>query len=175
MFVIISISSSAQNLFVSGFTSPPYGGDYIHEITPGGAISPFASELSSPNGIAFNSAGDLFVTEYPEAFTNYTSGSIYVFTPSGAQSTFASGLDAPFGLVFNSAGDLFVADAGNGNIYEFTPDGQRSTFASGLVQPTALAFNSAGDLFVAEYAPALIAAAYMNSRRADTKAPLRPD
>ena len=38
-----------------------------------------------PVGLAFNSAGDLFVADFG-------SGNIYEFTPGGAQSTFASGL-----------------------------------------------------------------------------------
>ena len=39
----------------------------------------------TPDGLAFNSAGDLFVADV-------SSGNIYEFTPGGAQSTFASGL-----------------------------------------------------------------------------------
>jgi hypothetical protein len=45
---LITSYVQAQNLFLSGLSNPAYGGDYIHEITPGGAINPFASELSSP-------------------------------------------------------------------------------------------------------------------------------
>ena len=57
-------------------------------------------------GLAFNSAGNLFVANWPE----FPPGNIYEFTPGGAQSTFASGLNNPAGLAFNSAGDLFEAD-----------------------------------------------------------------
>jgi DNA-binding beta-propeller fold protein YncE len=101
--------------------------------------STFASGLSNPWGLAFNSAGDLFETDEE-------SGNIYKFTPGGVRSTFASGfgfgggggLD---GLAFNNAGNLFVVNYGSGNIYEFTPGGVRSTFASGLKQPTFIAFQ----------------------------------
>jgi hypothetical protein len=44
-------------------------------------------------GLAFNSAGNLFVTEWD-------SGSIYEFTPDGTQSTFATGVTDPEGLAF---------------------------------------------------------------------------
>ena len=44
-------------------------------------------------GLAFNSAGDLFEADEGE-------GLIYKFTPDGAQSTFASGLGYPVGLAF---------------------------------------------------------------------------
>jgi fructose 1,6-bisphosphatase len=90
--------------------------------------------LSDPDGLAFNSAGDLFAADA-------VSGNIYEFTPGGARSTFASGLDYPQNLAFNSAGDLFEADAHSGNIYEFTPGGAQSTFASGLGYPFGLAFQ----------------------------------
>ena len=61
------------------------GSGNIYEFTPGGARSTFASGLDSPGGLAFNSAGDLFVADSD-------SGNIYEFTPDGVQSTFASGL-----------------------------------------------------------------------------------
>jgi hypothetical protein len=104
-----------------------YASDYfsgnIYEFTPGGTRSTFASGLSNPVGLAFNSAGNLFEGDQ-------ASGNIYEFTPGGARSTFASGLNFPDGLAFNSAGNLFEGDGGSGNIYEFTPGGARSTFAS---------------------------------------------
>ena len=48
--------------------------------------STFASGLYGPYGLAFNSAGNLFVADYG-------SGNIYEFTPGGVRSTFASGLN----------------------------------------------------------------------------------
>jgi glucose/arabinose dehydrogenase len=65
----------------------------IYEITPGGVQSTFASGLDDPEGLAFNSAGDLFEADAD-------SGNIYEFTPDGTQSTFASGLAFPRGLAF---------------------------------------------------------------------------
>ena len=113
--------------------------------------------MSYPRGLAYNSAGDLFVADMG-------SGNIYKFTPGGVKSTFASGLDNPDGLAFNSAGDLFVADSYN--IYEYTPSGARRTFASG-VEPLDLAFNSAGDLFETDNNDS-----FMNTHRAAHVAPL---
>jgi subtilisin-like proprotein convertase family protein len=134
-----SYSTLSQNLFVSA----GFNGSTITEITPGGAQSTFASGLSNPRGLAFNGAGNLFVSDN-------ASGNIYEFTPGGAQSTFVSGLNNIFDLAFNSAGDLFATGAGNGDIYEYTPGGVQSIFASGLSVPWGLAFNSAGDLFVSD-------------------------
>jgi len=65
----------------------------IYEFTPNGGSSTFASGLAPPEGLAFNSAGDLF--EADEG-----GGHIYEFTPNGGSSTFASGLYGPYALAF---------------------------------------------------------------------------
>jgi DNA-binding beta-propeller fold protein YncE len=95
----------------------------------------FASGLSGPNGVAFNSAGNLFELDL-------YSGNINEFTPGGAESTFASGLTTATALAFDSADNLFVANNANGSIYEFTPGGVQSTFATGL-DPFGLAVQPA--------------------------------
>ncbi len=130
---------SAQNVFVAA------GDGNVYEFTTNGTQSVFASGLSGDEeGLAFDSAGNLFVSD---AGNN----AIYKFTTNGVQSTFASGLNTPRGLAFDSTGNLFQADAGSGNIYKFTPAGVRSTFASGLGWPMSLAFDSAGNLFEADW------------------------
>lgn len=137
----------AQNLFVTDEDS-----GNIYEYTPGGLRSTFASGLTSPTGLAFDSSGDLFV-----ACGGPQEGSIVEITPGGVKSTFASSFANPFGLAFDSAGDLFASGTsiagiirtqGAASILKFTPDGTKSSFASGLLDPSGLAFNSAGNLYV---------------------------
>src|SRR5580704_1385639 len=103
--LLVPAVARAQNLFVSA----GFNGSTVTEITPGGTESTFASGLSNPRGLAFNSAGILFVSDNG-------SGNIYEYTPGGAQSLFASGLSVPWGLAFNSAGNLFVSDNSSGKI-----------------------------------------------------------
>jgi hypothetical protein len=143
--LLIGSSASAQNLFISSYTP----GD-INEYTPAGVLqSTFATGQDYPYGLAFNSAGDLFVANTADDAGGGSSYNGYItkITPAGVQSTFYSGVDAK-GLAFNSAGDLFEADYKSGNIYEYTPAGVQSTFASGFITPCAMAFNNLGDLFV---------------------------
>ena len=109
------------------------GSNRIYQFTPGGVKTTFASGLSGPYGLAFDSAGNLFEADY---FTS----SINKFTPGGVKTTFASGLSGPFGLAFDSAGNLFEADRNSNSINEFTPGGVETIFASGLNVPTFLAF-----------------------------------
>ena len=111
----------ANNLFVVNQGWPVS----IVKITPDGTKSTFASALSSPGGLAVDSAGDLFVAEQ---------GSILKFSPDGTRSTFASGLDL-YGMAFDRAGNLFAAGWESTSIFKFTPDGTPSTFASDLVSP----------------------------------------
>jgi glucose/arabinose dehydrogenase len=139
--MLIASSVQAQNLFVSSY----FNGTIV-EITPGGMQSIFASGLATPEGIAFNSAGDLFVAEFGAANGNY--GSIVKITPGGVKSIFASGLNSPVALAFNSTGDLFVDSYSSGSIVRITPSGVQTSFASGLYYPQGMAFNSTGDLFV---------------------------
>jgi PEP-CTERM motif len=111
--------------------------------------STFATGLPAVNGLAFNSAGDLFVSSFTYSVRprpGLNTGIIYEFSPGGVKSIFASGLGGPSALAFDSAGNLFVA---NGTIVdEYTPGGARSTFATGMANSTSLAFDSAGDLYV---------------------------
>ena len=120
------IPTMAQNLFVAG-------GSERTEITSNGTQRTFASGVNA-SAVAFNSAGDLFVTDIGNGSTYEGNGNIYEFTSDGAQSTFATGLtflrDWPL-----TARAICLRRIVSGNIYEFTPGGARSTFASGLIDP----------------------------------------
>jgi hypothetical protein len=140
--LLTASSASAQNLFVESAVNP----GSVYEYTPGGVPSTFTSTgLNVPYGMAFNSAGNLFVASCLDDAGS--GGYITEITPGGAQSTFVSQPD-PKGMAFNSAGNLFVTDYHSGNIYEYTPGGAGSIFGTVGGGSQALAFNSAGDLFV---------------------------
>ena len=97
-----------------------------------------ATGLKGPAGMAFNSAGDLFVSDCSVNF-------ITRITPNGASSVFATGLATPSGLAFDKTGNLFVANFWGNNIEKFTSNGVGSVFATGLNGPMGLAFDSAGN------------------------------
>ena len=134
------------NLFASDWTEGE-----IAEFTPSGVRTTIATGLYDPLGLAFNSAGDLFVANGGNP--SGPNGAIYEFTPNGTRSTFATGLVYPEGLAFDASGDLFVT-AGNSQtssvIDKFTPAGAESTFASGLAYAGGLAFDSTGNLYEAD-------------------------
>jgi hypothetical protein len=123
--ILICSSAAAQNLFVSARDD---SGGKILKFTWDGVQSTRASGLRQPQGLAFDSAGNLFVGE------NYT-GKIYKYKADGVRTLLASGMFAPASLAFDYRGNLFVVDLGlteaPSAIYEFKPDGSRSTFAKG--------------------------------------------
>ncbi len=117
------------------------------------------SGLNNPQGIAVDSAGDVFiadelnsrVVELPQTATGY-----------GPQTTLpASGLLYPYGVAVDSAGDVFIADAGNSRVVELpltaTGYGPQTTLpTSGLLAPPGVAVDSSGDVFIAAYANSIV-------------------
>ncbi len=63
-------------------------------MTPAGVVSTFASGFKQPDGLAFDSAGNLYVA-------NTDAGTVNAVTPAGVVSTFATGFNNPYGLAFD--------------------------------------------------------------------------
>ncbi len=116
----------------------------IYQITSNGQKSVYTFVLGVPTGLAFDSSGNLYVTDQSDH------NAVYKITPSGVRTTFASGLNSPQGIAIDASGSVYVADHFSGNIYKFTTTGVRSTFASGLIGPSDIKFDSAGNLFETE-------------------------
>jgi sugar lactone lactonase YvrE len=166
----------------------------IRRISSAGTVSTFAGAAASsgtangalltarfnhPSGLAFDSAGNLYVTDT----FNHT---IRKISPLGLVTTLAglegvsgtadgSGSNAlfnkPTGITVDSTGNLYVADTANSSIRKITPTGVVTTFAglstiSGLKdgtgsdawfnQPLALDFDASGNLYVADTGNAAI-------------------
>ena len=150
--ILVCASASAQNLFVTGSVPPKNcRGEcgVIYKFTWDGGQSIFASGLTDPWDVAFDSAGNLFVVDYDHDEL-VGEAAVYKITPSGVRTTFASGLSYPSYVAADRAGNLFVADYDDGIIYKYKPTGSRAIFASGLHHPVGMAFDSSGNLFVAD-------------------------
>ena len=101
------------------------------------------SGLSHPNGIAIDSAGNLYVTlEGSQSVNEYSSNGTLL------QSNLITFLDNPFGIALDGS-DLFVANwgngsAGTGSIGEYTTSGQtvNSDLIGGLTDTYFLAIES---------------------------------
>src|SRR5208283_4477790 len=88
------------------------GAGTITQIDPNGNTSIFASGLNSPEGLAFDSAGNLFVADAGD-------GTISEINPAGNVSTYLSGLNSPSALTF-VGGNLYVETGYTGGIGQQT-------------------------------------------------------
>ena len=76
----------------------------------------FIGGLSSPIGIAVNSEGSVFVTEF--------GGRIRRFNSVGQMGiTFVDGLGLPFFIEFDGADNLYVVENVTGSVLKYAPDG----------------------------------------------------
>jgi sugar lactone lactonase YvrE len=155
----VGLRAAPGDIFASVNGNNQDGGGFVYKYTPTGVQSTFASGLSRPRGVAFDTTGNLFVANTAFDGTTYQA-TIVKIKPRGVQSTFATLSSSNFfaeGLAFDSSGNLFVA-AGDPNdpnfpsspstIFKFTPDGAESTFGSVPGLSFGLAFDSAGNLCV---------------------------
>ena len=139
-------------------------GDSIIRVTPQGVASVFeTSGVSTPFALAFDPAGNLYVT-------NSGDNTVEKFSPTGMGSVFAD-LTGPRGLVIDALGNLYVSTA-NDTIEKIAPDGTASVFASsGLSGVLGLAMDAAGNIFAAnsanntveKFSPAGVASLYAST------------
>ena len=111
------------------------------------SMATFAStNLSSPQGLAFDSSGNLYVA-------NYGDSTISKFDASGGYvSNITSNLSYPSGLAFDSSGNLYAANIISTTISKFNSAGTfLSQINSNLNNPVGLAFDSSGNLYAANY------------------------
>jgi DNA-binding beta-propeller fold protein YncE len=156
-------AQATVDLFASINGTTQNGGGSILEFTPSGVQSTFASALGRPRGVAFDSAGNLFVaTTTLDLNSGNYSGAILKIDSNGTQTTFAdvSGPSDSFFLEDLKIDDsdnvfLMINDETDPNeasvIYRFAPDGTQSTFGNVPGQSYGLAFDSGGNLYAADF------------------------
>jgi sugar lactone lactonase YvrE len=142
-------TSHAANLFLAN-----EGLNIIEEInSSGGEMGPFASSgLSSPVGLAFDSAGSLYVGNNGNSTIVKFTSMGGVLSSNGTVFT-SSNLGGPEGMAFDSAGNLYVAND-NGNIVKFTSTGGVLSSSGTVIANVGsgaggLAFDANGNLYVA--------------------------
>jgi sugar lactone lactonase YvrE len=136
-----------------------------------------AAQLAAPAGLAFDSAGNLFIADSLHHRIRRVDAQTKIITTSAGNGTggfsgdngpaAAAQLSLPHGLAFDSAGNLFIADSGNDRTRRIdartgiitTPAGTGTEGFAGddalataaeLYYPDGIAFDSAGNLFIAD-------------------------
>lgn len=138
------------------------------------------SGFSSPDGVAVDAAGDVFVADFgnkavKEVLTNGTiktiasgftptgvavdvAGDVFVtpnnsveeVLPNGTTKTIGSGFSGPTGVAVDAAGDVFVDDSLHNAVKEVLSNGTIKTIGSGFLQPEGVAVDASGDVFVSD-------------------------
>jgi sugar lactone lactonase YvrE len=114
----------------------------IYKIDTNYNVKPFVTEMMNPTAIAFDRAGQMYVSSRFD-------GAVYRVTPSGAITTYAEGMGVATGIAFDREQSLYVGDR-NGTIFKIARDQQVFVFATleASVSAYHLAFGPQGDLFV---------------------------
>jgi sugar lactone lactonase YvrE len=151
---------------VAGTGTAGYSGD-------GGPAS--GASLNDPQGVAVDSAGNLFIADYENErvrrvalngiITTVAGDGGYRYAGDGGPATSAL-LDEPAAVAVDNAGNLFIADTENGRIRKVNPGGTITTVAGSginsysgdggpatsaeLFYPFGVAVDNASNLFIAE-------------------------
>jgi sugar lactone lactonase YvrE len=148
----------------------------IRKVSPGGAVGTLAgsglpgfgdgtgsaASFNSPNGIAVDSSGNVYVAD-----TN--NHRIRKITPAGVVSTFAGSgspgfaegtgtaarFNSPWGIAIDDSGTLYVADSSNTRIRTISPAAEVGTLAeagdgTSFNYPYGIAVDTAGNVYVAD-------------------------
>ena len=115
-----AIAFHEGNFYVGNLNTFPIvqGSSKVFKITPTGQISVFRSGLTTILGLAFDSAGRLYVLENTTGqgnqFPTPGTGKVIRIDPSGNRTLIASGLFLPTGMTFGPDGALYVSNIGFG-------------------------------------------------------------
>jgi hypothetical protein len=177
---------AAGNLYIADWVNPR-----VRKVSTSGTITTVAGSgtygfsgdggpatnaaLSSPQGVALDAAGNLYIADAHNSRVRKvsTSGTIttvagngtFGFSGDGGPATDA-GLNSPVGVTVDAAGNLYIADSGNHRVrkvstsgtittvagdgtFGFSGDGGPATNAS-LNIPYGVAVDAAGNLYIAD-------------------------
>jgi len=121
--------------------------DSVYFVKPGGSSGVYARGLGSPNGLAFNSSGVLYVADQ-------AGRRILAVSPTRQVTVWATGFStAPFGLAWGPDNALYVSTERDGKVWRATHGSTPTLYATippagGTPSAEGLAFDTAGNLFV---------------------------
>jgi len=118
------------------------------------------SAVFGPNGLAFDSHGNLFVSEFmgnrirkisPDGIITTVAGTGKAGSDGDGGPALSASLNAPTGLAIDADGNVFVAEIIGYKVRKIDTAGNISTVIDNMNGPTGLAFDQAGSLWIAEH------------------------
>ena len=110
---------------------------------PGGAKSNVGSGFISPEGVAVDAGGNVFVSDL--VFQR-----VFKIAPNGTKTGVGGELAVPQAVAVDGAGNVYVADSGAAAIFKITPGGVQTTVGTGFSFPNGIALDGQGNLFVSD-------------------------
>ncbi len=105
----------------------------IFKIDTNYAMKPFLSDMMNATSIAFDRAGEMYVSSRNDE-------AVYKVAPNGTMSTYAEGMGVATGIAFDREENLYVGDR-NGTIFKISRDRQIFVFAT--LEPSVSAYHLA--------------------------------
>ena len=129
--------------------------DGVVEIVAGTGVAGFggdggpatAAQLSSPAGLALDSAGNLYIADSGNGRIRKVAAGMMT-TVLGPDASGNSPLYLPTAVVLDGSGDLYIADSGNDRVEFLTSSGIQNTVPGAGRD---LAFDGAGNLYIASW------------------------
>ena len=114
----------------------------LFRLEPDGYLDEFAEPILNPTGIAFDHAGQMFVT-------NRAEGEVYAVGREGGATVYATGLGIATGIAFDGEDRMYVGDR-SGTIFRVREDATSETFTvmEASVAAYHMAFAPDGRLFL---------------------------
>ncbi|WP_299141134.1 hypothetical protein [uncultured Vibrio sp.] len=106
------------------------------------AAENLSSKLSSPVGMAFDSQGSLYIS-------NWSAGTISRWS-NGKIETYLTGIHSPTGIAFDSEDRLYIASYSSGEILRFNSKKEKEVYLDGLSVVAGINFDNSGNLLVCE-------------------------
>ena len=129
--------------------------DFVSNSANNGNVSPSATSLRSPNSVAVDSGGNVYVSDwnnhrvlyYPAGSTTatrvYGQPDFLSFAPNNGGVS-ATSLNGPMGVALDSGGNLYVADSGNHRVLYYPAGSTTATFVYGQPGFTSNTQNNGG-------------------------------
>src|SRR3954469_20982748 len=105
----------------------------IYRIDTSYNVKPFLAELMNATGIAFDRAGQMYVSSRYD-------GTVYKVAPNGTMSSYAEGMGIATGIAFDKEENLYVGDR-SGTIFKIARNRQIYVFAT--IEPSIAAYHLA--------------------------------
>jgi uncharacterized protein (TIGR03437 family) len=129
------VSDREGNLYVADS-----GNNRVRKISTSGIITTVA-QLSAPQGLAIDGAGNLFTIEHNSVRKISPAGTITTAVGTGTGGFSGDGgsaldaqLQAPTDIAIDAAGNLYIGDSGNHRVRKVSPNGTITTVAGNGIQ-----------------------------------------